>query len=85
MRPAYALHRRFLQHLQWRAPAERWVLKAPSHVFAFDALFEAYPDALVVQTHRDPVTVLASVASLTAVLRGAFSDQRRSRPRSGSR
>ena len=58
----------------WRAPAERWVLKAPSHVFAFDALFEAYPDALIVQTHRDPVTVLASVASLTAVLRSAFSD-----------
>ncbi len=74
VRPAYELHRRFLQHLQWRTPAERWILKAPSHVFAFDALFEAYPDALIVQTHRDPVTVLASVASLTAVLRSAFSD-----------
>jgi hypothetical protein len=74
VRPAYALHRRFLQHLQWRTPAERWVLKAPSHIFAFDALYEAYPDALIVQTHRDPVTVLASVASLTAVLRSAFSD-----------
>jgi len=74
MRPAYGLHRRLLQHLQWRTPAERWVLKAPSHVFAFDALFDTYPDALIVQTHRDPVTVLASVASLTAVLRRAFSD-----------
>jgi hypothetical protein len=73
-RPAYHLHRRFLQHLQWRTPAERWVLKAPSHVFSFEALFDVYPDALIVQTHRDPVTVLASVASLTAVLRGAFSD-----------
>jgi hypothetical protein len=73
--PAYAFHRRFLQHLQWRAPAERWILKAPSHLFAFDALFETYPDAVVVQMHRDPVTVLASVASLTLVLQGAFANR----------
>ena len=74
-RPAYQFHRRFLQHLAWRAPAERWVLKAPSHLHALETLFETYPDALVVQTHRDPVTVLASVASLTAVLRAGFSDR----------
>ena len=74
LRPAYRFHRRFLQQLQWRVPARRWVLKAPSHLFAFDALLEAYPDARIVQTHRDPVTVLASVASLTAVLQRAFTD-----------
>ncbi|HXZ84893.1 MAG TPA: sulfotransferase, partial [Myxococcota bacterium] len=73
--PAYQFHRRFLQHLAWRAPAERWVLKAPSHLHALDTLFATYPDALVVQTHRDPVTVLASVASLTAVLRAGFADR----------
>jgi hypothetical protein len=73
--PTYAFHRRFLQQLQWRAPGGRWVLKAPSHMLAFDALFETYPDAQIVQTHRDPLTVLASAASLTAVLHGAFSDQ----------
>lgn len=71
-RPGYTFHRRFLQHLQWRAPAERWVLKAPAHLWAFDALFATYPDALVVQTHRDPLSVLPSVASLTAVLQAAF-------------
>ena len=75
LRPAYRFHRRFLQQLQWRTPARRWVLKAPAHLCAFDALFETYPDALVVQTHRDPSTVLASVASLTAVLQGAFTDE----------
>jgi len=73
-RPAYQFHRHFLQHLGWRVPAQRWVLKAPSHLLALDTLFETYPDALVVQTHRDPVTVMASVASLTAVLRAPFSD-----------
>jgi len=73
--PAYQFHRRFLQHLAWRVPSERWVLKAPSHLHALDTLFATYPDALVVQTHRDPVTVLASVASLTTVLRAGFSDR----------
>ncbi len=76
MRPAYAFHRRFLQHLQWRAPGVRWVLKAPAHVFSFDALLDTYPDARIVHTHRDPVTSVASVASLSAVLHRAFSRRR---------
>jgi hypothetical protein len=75
LRPAYVFHRQFLQHLQWRTGARRWVLKAPSHLFGLDVLFESYPDAVVIQTHRDPVTVLASVASLTAVLQHAFADR----------
>src|SRR5687768_3893168 len=75
LKAAYRFHRRFLQQLQWRAPAKRWVLKAPAHLFAFDALLETYPDARIVQTHRDPLTVLASVASLTAVLQRAFTDE----------
>ena len=73
--PAYRFHRRVLQQLQWRGPARRWVLKAPSHLFAFDALLQTYPDARIVQTHRDPLTALASVASLTAILQRAFSHQ----------
>jgi hypothetical protein len=50
------------------------VLKAPSHLFGLPALLSTYPDAHIVQTHRDPLTVLASVASLTAALQGAFTD-----------
>ena len=72
--PAYEVHRGFLQHLQWRCPGERWVLKAPAHMFDFEAMFAAYPDACVVMTHRDPIEVTASNASLTATLRSAFSD-----------
>lgn len=64
MRPAYAFHRRMLEHLQWRCPGERWVLKAPSHLASLEALFAVYPDARVVQTHRDPLVVMASVASI---------------------
>jgi len=74
LRPSYEMHHRFLQHLQWRCPGERWVLKAPAHMFDFEAMFEVYPDACVVMTHRDPIEVTASHASLMATLRSAFSD-----------
>jgi hypothetical protein len=75
LRPAYAFHRQVLQHLQWRTPGGWWVLKAPSHLHSLPELFDAYPDAVIVQTHRDPAAVLGSVASLTAVLHGAFAAQ----------
>ncbi len=73
LRPAYEWHRRFLQHLPIRQ-ANRWVLKAPAHLQSLGALLACYPDARVVQTHREPIEVLASVASLTALLRSVFSD-----------
>lgn len=74
-RPEYEFHRRFLQHLQWRCPGQRWVLKAPSHLLALEALLQVYPDAGIILTHRDPLKVLASCASFTEVLRTAFSDR----------
>src|SRR5262249_44180866 len=74
LRPAYQYHRRFLQHLQFRRAARRWILKAPTHMFAMPALLSIYPDALLVQTHRTPVDAMASVSSLVTILRSAFSD-----------
>ena len=74
MRPAYAYHRQFLQHLQYGAPMRRFVLKAPNHMFSVEALFAIYPDAQIIQTHRDPMEVLPSIASLMTVMRSAFSD-----------
>ena len=73
-RPVYQFHRQFLQHLQYGRPARRFVLKAPHHMLSTEALFATYPDALVVQTHREPLEILPSAASLTAVLRSVFSD-----------
>src|SRR6266481_1280623 len=74
LRPAYEYHRRFLQHLQVRRNARRWVLKAPTHMFALPTLLSVYPDALFVQTHRTPVDAMASVSSLITILRRVFSD-----------
>src|SRR5881392_3475033 len=72
--PAYDYHRRFLQHLQVRQNARRWVLKAPTHMFALPTLLAVYPDALFVQTHRAPLDAMASVSSLITILRRVFSD-----------
>jgi hypothetical protein len=74
LRPAYEYHLRFLQHLQFRRAARRWILKAPTHMFAMPALLSVYPDALFVQTHRTPIDAMASVSSLVTILRSAFSD-----------
>jgi hypothetical protein len=74
LRPAYEYHCRFLQHLQFRRAAGRWILKAPTHMSAMPVLLSVYPDALFVQTHRTPVDAMASVSSLVTILRSAFSD-----------
>jgi hypothetical protein len=71
---AYDFHRRLLQHLQANRPGTRWVLKAPGHLFSLGALLRRYPNARIVQTHRDPLRVMASMASHATVLRRAFSE-----------
>src|SRR5207253_877522 len=74
LRPSYEFHRRFLQHLQERENARRWILKAPTHMFALLTLLASYPDALFLQTHRAPLKAIASVSSLITILRRVFSD-----------
>jgi Sulfotransferase family len=67
---AYRFHRRFLQHLN--GEGRRWVLKSPDHVFALDAIRAVYPDGHIVFLHRDPLSVIASCAKLTEMLRRPF-------------
>lgn len=74
MTDTYHHHRRFLQHLQSRHKGERWILKSPGHLGPLDALFEVYPDAMLIQTHRDPLRVVPSVASLEYTMRLVSSD-----------
>lgn len=63
---AYERHRKNLQLIGLNDTDKRWVLKNPSHLAALDELMAVYPDALVVMTHRDPVTSIASACSLSA-------------------
>ncbi len=74
MSSAYRWHRRFLQVLQSRHGGARWVLKSPGHVWCLGALRAEYPNALLVQTHRDPLKIIGSLASLLATLRRLSSD-----------
>jgi hypothetical protein len=75
MRPAYEMHKLVLQVLQRRTGPTRWVLKSPVHLHSLPVLLDVYPDARIAVTHRDPLTVLASVSSLVATLRYAHSDR----------
>ena len=75
MKSAYRFHRQFLQHLQSKVPANRWILKSPGHLWALGAMLDEYPDADIVQTHRDPLKVLTSVTSLVTTLRHMTSDK----------
>jgi hypothetical protein len=72
--PVYEEYRRQLQFLQWRRPGRYWILKSPLHFWGLDALLRVFPDALVVQTHRDMNRVIASTWSLKAVSRAMYSD-----------
>jgi hypothetical protein len=74
MSSTYRYHGEFLQHMQSRFSRERWVLKSPGHLGPIDALLDQYPDAMLVQTHRDPLRVIPSVSSLEYAGRGIASD-----------
>ena len=55
-----------LKILQWYKPRERWVLKCPQHLEQIGPLMKTFPDATVVVTHRDPVSVIQSAATMLA-------------------
>lgn len=66
---AYATMRSLLQAAQWLRGGRRWLLKSPQHLEQLPALLATFPNATVVQTHRDPVAVLASLATMLAYAR----------------
>lgn len=74
MASTYRWHRSYLQHLQSGFGEVRWLLKTPAHLWHLPNLMAEYPDAVVIQTHRDPLKVVASIAALTANLRRLASD-----------
>ena len=60
----YGWHREFLQHLQWGGPPLRWALKGTQHQYHLAELKATYPDAMIVWTHRDLLSVLPSLFEL---------------------
>ncbi|MEM9174147.1 MAG: sulfotransferase [Myxococcota bacterium] len=74
LRPVYARHRRNARLIGSASPDRRWLFKDATHLFGLDALLEIYPDARVIQTHRDPAPLIASVCSLCWASRTAMNE-----------
>jgi hypothetical protein len=72
--PAYEYLRKLMQLLSWQRPAENWVLKSPHHMEYIDTALRVFPEATIVQTHRDPRKTMASFASMVAHGRSVFSE-----------
>jgi hypothetical protein len=66
---AYREYRTQLQILQAHHSEDRWILKSAVHLFSLRALLHIFPDALVVQTHRDPRKAIPSLCSLVSCFR----------------
>jgi len=77
--PGYEYLKLLLQFLQWQKKqtgqqAERWTIKAPHHLHYMDLVFKVFPDARVVQSHRDPLETIPSLASMISELWVIYSD-----------
>ena len=64
----YSYYRMLLQMLDWQRPGERWLLKAPAHMWAIDSLIDTFPDVSIVWTHRNPLACIPSICSMTHIL-----------------
>ncbi len=68
---AYEDLKKFIQYLQWQNPGrekKRWVLKSPHHLGFIDKMISVFPDAKIIQTHRDPIKTVPSFCSMCANL-----------------
>lgn len=74
MREAYERHRDLLKLIGSPTPERRWVLKYPAHMRKLRTIFQVYPDACIVQTHRDPARVVPSLCSVVAGWRAIYED-----------
>ena len=79
MYQAYCYHRHTLQHFAHvdrvrQVPPAQWLLKLPFHLMELDALIQAYPDALFIQTHRAPNQFMGSWNSLVRRIRALTAD-----------
>lgn len=75
LKSVFDFHKKFLQCLQSDFPQQHWLLKTPAHLSAIDQIFETYPDARIIQTHRNPMEVIGSLCSFSWHLRSTFSDE----------
>jgi hypothetical protein len=74
--PAYRHYHRCVQLIGSNEPDRRWLLKNPGHIENLDLLFAIYPQAKVIQTHRDPAKAIPSLVSLLMQTHSRFEEGR---------
>ena len=60
-----------LKYLQWQDPSRKgrkWILKSPSNLPYAEVAAKAFPDALLIMTHHDPLQTVPSYVSMQAAL-----------------
>ncbi|MFM8563473.1 MAG: sulfotransferase family protein [Acidimicrobiia bacterium] len=62
--PHYDYMHTMLKVLTFLRPRSRWILKSPQHFEQIGPLLRTFPDATIVMTHRDPVSVIQSAATM---------------------
>jgi hypothetical protein len=66
---AYLRHRDNLRLIGYHDRDKRWLLKNPGHILGIEPLLKVYPDACIVQTHRDPLKAIPSICDLIMMIR----------------
>jgi hypothetical protein len=66
--PSYARLAENLQLIGMNDPDRKWLLKNPTDLLAMDAVLNVFPDAMIVQTHRDPVQAIPSISNILTAL-----------------
>ena len=79
---AYAYHHRVMRHFTWqrrqreRGATKTWLFKMPFHLMELQALLANYPDAIFIQTHREPARFMGSWNSLVDRIRSVSLEPR---------
>ncbi|MCB1668630.1 MAG: sulfotransferase [Pseudomonadales bacterium] len=75
--PTYQYLHSQMQYLQWQDGGGRgrsWILKSPCHTGYLDTLLQVFPDAVLVNCHRDVGKVIPSISALVEEMRRIHSD-----------
>lgn len=70
--PMYEFYRDLLRVQDWRNPADRWILKAPAHMWGIPALYQTFPQTQLIWAHRDPLGVVPSICSMNETVMGMY-------------
>lgn len=63
-RTQYQYHADLLRMLHFQRPADRWLLKTPSHAEHLDIIVDMHPACEIIVTHRTPLQIIGSYCSL---------------------